>query len=189
MGQLPSPDAHAALADDRVHCLVARRPGILTPRVHRGRREGAARFPAPGRCCADGQIWASSDRRSASTAPPNAEIISLLLGTGEFSHGLRPVVDLSAATDPEERRTLLLDYCDRVAAVLDQRFLPGAGKKDHPQVFANFRHRSQVATTPLTIDLAEEMRAELLALRRTIESASPSGPGADPIDLDDSFVF
>ncbi|MGP5253577.1 tubulin-like protein [Brachybacterium sp. JB7] len=119
----------------------------------------------------------------------DAEIISLLLGTGEFSHGLRPVVDLSAATDPEERRTLLLDYCDRVAAVLDQRFLPGAGKKDHPQVFANFRHRSQVATTPLTIDLAEEMRAELLALRRTIESASPSGPGADPIDLDDSFVF
>ena len=50
------------------------------------------------------------------------------------------------------------------------------------------KHRSQVATTPLTIDLAAEMHEELLALHTVISTATPSG-GDAPLDLDDSFVF
>ena len=94
----------------------------------------------------------------------------------------------SGTTDPEERRALLLEHCGKVADVLDQRFLPGAGKREHPQVFANFRLREQVATTPLTVDLAEEMRSELLALRSILEKVTPTG-GETPLDIDDSFVF
>jgi hypothetical protein len=50
------------------------------------------------------------------------------------------------------------------------------------------KHRAQVATTPLTIDLAGEMRDELLALRAVIETVVPTG-GDSPLDLDDSLVF
>lgn len=118
----------------------------------------------------------------------DTRVFASLLGAGEISPELRPVVDLGGTADPEERRTLLLEYCAKVADVLDQRFLPGAGKREHPQVFANFRHREQVATTPLTIDLAAEMRSELLALRSILENVAPAG-GETPLDIDDSFVF
>lgn len=118
----------------------------------------------------------------------DSKIIGTLLGTGQIAEGLTSVAPLAGLTDPEERRAALLDYCSKVAEVLDQRFLPGPGKRDHPQVFANMKHRSQVATTPLTIDLATEMREELLALHQVISTASPSG-GDAPLDLDDSLVF
>lgn len=118
----------------------------------------------------------------------DSRVLATLLGTGTIVPEMRPVVDLSGTTDPEERRALLLEHCGKVADVLDQRFLPGAGKREHPQVFANFRLREQVATTPLTVDLAEEMRSELLALRSILEKVTPAG-GETPLDIDDSFVF
>src|SRR5699024_11673250 len=118
----------------------------------------------------------------------DSKVIGTLLGTGQIAEGLTSVAPLAGLTDPEERRAALLDYCSKVAEVLDQRFLPGPGKRDHPQVFANMKHRSHVATTPLTIDLAAEMREELLALHQLISTASPAG-GDAPLDLDDSLVF
>lgn len=118
----------------------------------------------------------------------DSRVFASLLGTGMIAPDLQPVVDLSATTDPEGRRTLLLEYCAKVADVLDQRFLPGAGKRDDPRVFTNFRHREQVATTPLTIDLAEEMRSELLSLRSILEKVAPAS-GKTPLDIDDSLVF
>jgi hypothetical protein len=118
----------------------------------------------------------------------DSRVMGTLLGTGQIAPGLTSVVPLDGLADPEERRAALLDYCAKVAEVLDQRFLPGPGKRDHPQVFANMKHRAQVATTPLTIDLAGEMRDELLALRAVIETVVPTG-GDSPLDLDDSLVF
>lgn len=119
----------------------------------------------------------------------DARILGELLGRGYLAPELPPVVDLAETPGPEARREALMSYCDKVAQVLEQRFLPGPGKSEHPQVFTNFRHREQVATTPLTVDLAWEMKEQLQKVRRLIETVTPSGTESTVPSIDDSIVF
>ena len=59
--------------------------------------------------------------------------------------------------------------------------LPGSGKADEPGHWTNYRRRELLATTPLTVDLAEEMHRELSAVREILAAVEPTGAvgGAD----------
>ena len=67
---------------------------------------------------------------------------------------------------------------------LDSRYLPGAGKTDDARHFTNYTKRSQVATTPLSVDMAREMRDELAKVRSILTRVSPLSEDA-PIEEDE----
>ncbi|MBO3724372.1 tubulin-like protein [Actinomyces bowdenii] len=121
--------------------------------------------------------WAddSSDEPQVSfgVTSPVERTIGELLSRGRLE-GLTPVAGLAEAGDPESRRTAMLAYCDLVLGDLEQNYLPGPGKADAPGHFTNYRKRTLVETTPLTIDLAQEMHDELRGVRETIASAQPT---------------
>lgn len=112
-----------------------------------------------------------------------------LLGEGSLD-GLTPVIDLAGAP-AEERRRLLLGFADAVLTDLDQNYLPGSGKADGPGHWTNYRRRELLATTPLTVDLAEEMHRELSAVREILAAVEPTGAvgGADAPGVFDGLEY
>ncbi|WP_136314051.1 tubulin-like doman-containing protein [Actinomyces procaprae] len=103
---------------------------------------------------------------------PVQSMLAELLGRGAVD-GLTPGVDLEDARSAEERRERLLAYCDAILADLDQNYLPGEGKADAPGHWTNFHRRELVETTPLSVDLAAEMSAELRAVREDLAQVAP----------------
>lgn len=146
----------------------------------RVRREGLAAFRPWQvlRCWADDS--ANRPQTSFGTDTPVQSVLAALLANGEVD-GLKPVVDLSGATTPEERRKALLAFVDAVGRDLEANYLPGAGKQDEPGHWTNYRKRELVATTPLSVDLAAEMLEELKTVREVLASVPAAGaqaPGA-----------
>lgn len=137
--------------------------------------------------------WADRGQFEPSTSldrgTEDSQVVARLLADGDVGTGLPTIVDLTAMTDPEERRAALLAHCDKIADFLDQRFLPGPGKSEDPRAFTNFRHREQVANAPLTVDLAREMREQLLALRDLIAKTAPASAAPTAAGFDDDPVF
>ena len=122
-------------------------------------------------------------------ATPVDEAVSELLGMGQVD-GLTPVAGIDQLPDPELRREKLLSYCDVILGDLEQNYLPGPGKADQPGHFTNYRKRSLVETTPLTIDLAQDMHDELSRLRDVIASARPAtAPGASPASFGSGIEY
>ncbi|QPL04923.1 MULTISPECIES: tubulin-like doman-containing protein [Actinomyces] len=111
--------------------------------------------------------------------------LGALLATGSVD-GLTGAVDLSACTSVEERRTELLAHCDKLLAYIDEHYLPGPGKRDESGWFTNYKKRELIETTPLTVDLAQEMHDELAKVRSDLATLpahvteATSTAGADP---------
>ncbi|QQM67730.1 tubulin-like doman-containing protein [Actinomyces weissii] len=145
-------------------------------------REGMAAFRpwAALRRWADDGANGHQERYGSQT--PVETMLATLLGQGAVD-GLTPVVDLTAATTPAERRTVLLAFVDAVCQDLEASYLPGAGKADEPGRWTNFRRRELVETAPLSVDLAAEMLAELQAVRQSLASVVPAGAAASPISF------
>lgn len=126
--------------------------------------------------------WAESGEndpmRALGIQTPVEENLGDLLAAGSIDD-LPPAVEgLGSATTAEERREVLLGYCDSVLAYLDQHYLPGRGKKDEPGWFTNYRRRDLVEWTPLTVDLAQEMSEELMHVRNVLKTLKPASSGA-----------
>ena len=105
------------------------------------------------RCWADDSD--NHPRESFGRATSAETALAELLGEGSLD-GLTPVIDLAGAP-AEERHRLLLGFADAVLTDLDQNYLPGPGKADEPGHWTNYHRRELLATTPLTVDLAEEI--------------------------------
>ena len=120
---------------------------------------------------------------------PVDETVSTLLGRGQVD-GLTPAAGIDQLTDPELRREKLLSYCDVILGDLEQNYLPGPGKADEPGHFTNYRRRSLVETTPLTIDLAQDMHDELSHVRSVVASAPPASDlGASPTSFGSGIEY
>lgn len=120
---------------------------------------------------------------------PVDETVSTLLGRGQVD-GLTPAAGIDQLTDPELRREKLLSYCDVILGDLEQNYLPGPGKADEPGHFTNYRRRSLVETTPLTIDLAQDMHDELSRVRGVVASAPPASDlGASPTSFGSGIEY
>ena len=139
--------------------------------------------------------WAEAGKndpeRTFGIPTPVEDNLADLLATGTVDDLAPAVQGLEKATTPEERREVLLAYCDSVLAYLDQHYLPGRGKKDEPGWFTNYRRRNLVEWTPLTVDLAQEMSEELMHVRnvlKTLKPAGTEGPGSLPFS-DGGMVF
>ena len=123
-------------------------------------------------------------RESFGRATSVETALAELLGEGSID-GLTPVIDLADAS-AEERRQLLLGFVDAVLTDLDQNYLPGPGKADGPGHWTNYRKRDLVLTTPLTVDLAEEMRHELSSVRDILVVVEPMN-AAGAVDAPGAF--
>ena len=123
-------------------------------------------------------------RESFGRATSVETALAELLGEGSID-GLTPVIDLADAS-AEERRQLLLGFVDAVLTDLDQNYLPGPGKADGPGHWTNYRKRDLVLTTPLTVDLAEEMRHELSSVRDILAVVEPMN-AAGAVDAPGAF--
>ena len=123
--------------------------------------------------------WAEAGKndpeRTFGISTPVEDNLGDLLATGTVDDLAPAVQGLEKATTPEERREVLLAYCDSVLAYLDEHYLPGRGKKDEPGWFTNYRKRDLVEWTPLTVDLAQEMSEELAQVRDTLKTLTPAG--------------
>ena len=113
--------------------------------------------------------------RTFGISTPVEDNLGDLLATGTVDDLAPAVQGLEKAATPEERREVLLAYCDSVLAYLDEHYLPGRGKKDEPGWFTNYRKRDLVEWTPLTVDLAQEMSEELAQVRDTLKTLTPAG--------------
>lgn len=114
---------------------------------------------------------------------PLWDVFAELLGRGRV--GDLPVPGpLEGLEAPEERRRALVGQCDVIVKDLDSKYLPGAGKTDDARHFTNYTRRSQVATTPLSVDMAREMRDELAKVRSILTRVSPLSEDA-PIEEDE----
>ena len=96
--------------------------------------------------------WAEAGKndpeRTFGIPTPVEDNLADLLATGTVDDLAPAVQGLEKATTPEERREVLLAYCDSVLAYLDEHYLPGRGKKDEPGWFTNYRKRDLVEWTP-----------------------------------------
>ena len=123
--------------------------------------------------------WAEAGKndpeRTFGIPTPVEDNLADLLATGTVDDLAPAVQGLEKAATPEERREVLLAYCDSVLAYLDEHYLPGRGKKDEPGWFTNYRKRDLVEWTPLTVDLAQEMSEELAQVRDTLKTLTPAG--------------
>lgn len=113
-------------------------------------------------------------------------VLGELLGRGHVA-GLPVPGSLEGLEDAEERRKKLLAQCDLILRDLDQKYLPGAGKADDAKHFTNYAKRVRVETTPLSVDLAQEMYDELVEVREILTRVEPSsgersGDDADEIE-------
>ena len=112
---------------------------------------------------------------------PVWEVLAELLGAGRAA-GLPSPSSLEGLDDPQERREKLMGLCDAILRDLDSKYLPGPGKTDDAKHFTNYAKRSQVATTPLSVDLAREMHRELSQVRDILSRVEPLVDGAPADD-------
>ncbi len=94
--------------------------------------------------------------RTLDTGNQAAQLLGEYLAKGKLADDVPERADMRECNGFDERKLALLNWLERIRAVLDHRYLPGQGKKDTPEWFTNYSRRDSVTLTPLTIDLAQQ---------------------------------
>ncbi|MDO4791015.1 MAG: tubulin-like doman-containing protein [Buchananella hordeovulneris] len=105
------------------------------------------------------------------------KVLTALVNTGQ-AHPSAPCTLLAGADTPEERRKRLTQTFQGIGYQIETTLLPGYGKQSGPDHWTNYSSRDLVSNTPLIIDLAEDMVAQLMELISVIESVEIVTPQA-----------